>query len=182
MGVPKLICAACGDDVAGLSAVDSAIKCPECGHLGPPVPVPIRTHRGPALILFAVVAGVSNLVVLIGATLYCMISFAIDWSLSEAIRAAFPFAMLAGLCALTLAVSVPRSGPGANALRLGLTVGHVLLFMAAWALWFAGIAGQRWGEPVWLAALLCGQAVVSMAWLILCVRRARRGNALTKQD
>lgn len=167
MEAPDLACSACGYDVAGLPETDRAVRCPECGHVGPPVVPTLRDTLHPWRIASLIGAVASNLLVLTGSLLIGMISFAADWSFDDAIRAAIPMFILTAFCAVTLVVVCLPRGPGASGLRVGVAIGHVMLLIAACILWFGGAAGQRWGAPLWVALLLGGQAVTSIATLRL---------------
>lgn len=167
MVVPELACAASGYDVAGLPNTDRAIRCPECSHLGPPVAPKPRDTLYPWRIASLVGAVAANLLVLTGSLLIGIVSFAVDGSLDHAIRAAIPMFILATFCAVTLVVMCLPRGAGASGLRVGVAIGHALLLIAACILGFGGAAGQRWDAPLWVALLLGGQAVTSIATLLL---------------
>ena len=119
-----MICGAGGYDTAGLPLAGGQATCPECGHIGPPIPEPVEWRAPWWVIMVAIWAAATNLLALLGSLILTLLCSQADWSHGEALSAAAQPALLALLSTLTLVAMAFAAGPRPGSLRVVLTVLH----------------------------------------------------------
>lgn len=166
MGAPKLICKGCGYDVAGLPRHDQHVACPECGHVGPPMPEPVE-WGAPAWVIGAIaVAAGSNMLLLAWSALTLAAGFAADGGPGAGLPVfVLGFAGLMLLSSMTLVAMMMPTAHRTRVLRLILTCVYGVSLVFAVVLGVSGIAGLRFAIGPLGAAAIVGHAVVSVVSL-----------------